>query len=43
MPEIIFGNVTPEVARKIVQKHIIKGELVNDHIFDKPAADIIKE
>lgn len=43
MPEIIYGNVTPEVARKIVQKHIVKGELVNDHIFDKPAVDIIKE
>ena len=43
MPEIIYGNVTPEVARLIVKKHIIKGELVSDHIFDKPAMDIIQE
>jgi NADP-reducing hydrogenase subunit HndB len=43
MPEIIYGNVTPEVARQIVREHIVKGELVNDHIFDQPATDIIKE
>lgn len=42
MPEVIYGNVTPEVAKKIVEEHIVGGELVDDHIFDKPAADIIK-
>ncbi len=43
MPDVIYGNVTPEVARKIVEEHIVKGKLVNDHIFDTPAADIIKD
>ena len=43
MPEIIYGNVTPKVARQIVREHIVKGELVNDHIFDNPSTDIIKE
>lgn len=41
MPDIIYGNVDPEVARKIVRKHILHGKLVNEHVFDKPAADII--
>jgi NADP-reducing hydrogenase subunit HndB len=41
MPDIIYGNVDAEVARKIVRKHVMNGKLVNEHVFDKPAADII--
>ena len=41
MPTVIYGNVDDAVARRIVQKHIIKKELVNEHIFDRPAADIM--
>ena len=42
MPDTIYGKVNPEVARKIVNEHIIERTLVNNHIFDKPAADIIR-
>jgi NADP-reducing hydrogenase subunit HndB len=42
MPDIIYGNVDAEVARKIVRKHVLNSKLVNDHVFDKPAADIIQ-
>ena len=40
MPATIYGTVSAEVARKIVQEHIIGGRLVGDHVFDKPAVDI---
>jgi NADP-reducing hydrogenase subunit HndB len=42
MPRVIYGNVDGKVARRIVREHIIEKKLVSDHIFDKPAADIIK-
>jgi NADP-reducing hydrogenase subunit HndB len=42
MPPVVYGNVTPEVAQRIVRKHIVGKIMINDHIFDKPAADIIK-
>jgi NADP-reducing hydrogenase subunit HndB len=42
MPRVIYGNVDEKVARRIVREHIIEKALVSDHIFDKPAADIIK-
>ena len=42
MPTIVYGKVNAEVARKIVRKHIVGKLLINDHIFDKPAIDIIK-
>ena len=43
MPVVIYGNVDAETARKIVNQHIVRKLLVNDHIFDKPAADIIRK
>ncbi len=42
MPRVIYGNVDEKVARRIVKEHLIGKALVSDHIFDKPAADIIK-
>jgi len=42
MPRVIYGNVDGTVARRIVREHLIGKALVSDHIFDKPAADIIK-
>ena len=42
MPQVTYGNVNSEVAKKIVLKHIIGKELLNDHIQDKPAIDIIE-
>lgn len=43
MPDVIYGKVDAEVAGKIVRKHIMNKTLVNDHIFDRPAADIVEE
>lgn len=42
MPTVIYGKVTPEIAAKIVRKHIMGKSLINDHIFDRPAADIVE-
>ncbi|MBG0766485.1 MAG: (2Fe-2S) ferredoxin domain-containing protein [Spirochaetaceae bacterium] len=43
MPDVIYGKVDVETARKIVEQHIIAKRLVTDHMFDRPAADIIKK
>jgi len=42
MPNILYVKVTPEVAKKILDHHIIHKRLVNEHILDKPAIDIMK-
>ena len=41
MPRVIYGNVDDKVARRIVKEHLLGKSLVSDHIFDKPAADLI--
>ncbi len=41
MPAVIYGRVTPDVVRRIVNHHIIGRELVDEHIYDRPAADIL--
>src|SRR6056297_2001232 len=43
MPDVIYGNVDPEIARKIIRKHLLNKTMVNDHVFDRPAADIVEE
>ena len=43
MPTVIYGRVSKEVARLIVQRHILHGELVNEHVYDRPAADIMQQ
>ena len=43
MPTVIYGNVDSEVAKKIVRKHIHGHILINDHIFDWMAIDIVEE
>ena len=42
MPTVIYGNVDTKVAREIVEKHIVARTLLDDHICDKPAIDIVK-
>jgi NADP-reducing hydrogenase subunit HndB len=41
MPGVVYGNVDEEVGRRIVDSHVVKGELLGEHMFDKPAADIM--
>lgn len=43
MPSIIYGRVDAATAKEIVEKHLIKRELLNDRILDRPAADILKK
>ena len=43
MPTVVYGKVDAETARKIVNQHVVRKLLVNDHVFDKPAADIVRK
>jgi NADP-reducing hydrogenase subunit HndB len=42
MPNVIYGNVDAAVAKEIVNKHILGHELLDQHILNRPAADIMK-
>ncbi|MDR0307787.1 MAG: (2Fe-2S) ferredoxin domain-containing protein [Chitinispirillales bacterium] len=42
MPDIIYGNVKADVAKRIVNEHLIERKLLDGHVVDKPAADILK-
>ena len=41
MPAVIYGRVDGAVAKEIVKKHLVGKELLDNHILDRPAADII--
>jgi NADP-reducing hydrogenase subunit HndB len=41
MPAVIYGKVDAVTAQDIVIKHLIGKELLDNHILDRPAADII--
>lgn len=41
MPSVIYGEVNAEVAKDIVNKHIMNKKLVSGHVYDKPAVDNI--
>jgi NADP-reducing hydrogenase subunit HndB len=43
MPATIYGRVDSVIARKIVMKHVIGKTLVDHHIYDRPAVDIVKK
>lgn len=43
MPDTIYGKVDAAVAGKIVTEHILGKKLVEGHIFDRPAPDIMKK
>jgi NADP-reducing hydrogenase subunit HndB len=43
MPDTIYGKVDSGVAKTIVQKHIVEKALVDNHIYDRPAVDIVKK
>lgn len=42
MPNVIYGRVTPDVAKRIVREHIIGKALVDEHVYDRPSADIVE-
>ncbi len=41
MPKTIYGKVDAEVAKQIVAEHIEQGRLVENHVYDRPSADIL--
>lgn len=43
MPDTIYGKVDAETAREIVKTHIVGKKLVDNHLFDRPAKDIVKK
>jgi NADP-reducing hydrogenase subunit HndB len=43
MPTVIYGKMTKDTAKELVEKHLVEGKLLDDHIFDRPAADIMKK
>jgi len=43
MPTVIYGKMTSDCAKELVRKHLVEKTLLDDHIFDRPAADIVKK
>ena len=43
MPAVIYGKMTAEAADELVEKHLVDHCLLDNHIFDRPAADILKK
>lgn len=41
MPTVLYGRVTAEVAKRLVRKHIVERTLLDGHIQDRPAVDIV--
>jgi len=41
MPRVIYGNVKADVAKDIVEQHLVGHKLLDKLILDRPAADII--
>ena len=42
MADIIYGNVNKDIAVRIITDHIQNKTLIDDHILNRPAADIMK-
>lgn len=43
MPTVIYGKLTADVAKELVRKHLVERKLLDNHIYDRPAADIVKK
>ena len=41
MPTVIYGKMTQDKADELVQKHLVEHSLLDNLIFDRPAADIV--
>lgn len=42
LPGVIYGKMTADTAEELVTKHLLGGTLLENHIYDRPAADIMK-
>lgn len=43
MPTVIYGKMTEGTAKELVKTHLVERKLLDNHIFDRPAADIMKK
>jgi NADP-reducing hydrogenase subunit HndB len=43
MPTVIYGKMTADTAKDLVKKHLVESMLLDNHILDRPAADIMKK
>ncbi len=43
MPTVLYGKMTADTAKDLVRKHLVERRLLDNHIFDRPAADIMKK
>lgn len=43
MPDTIYGKVDAATAKEIVVKHVVGKALIENHIYDRPAVDIVKQ
>lgn len=41
MPTVIYGKLTSDIAETLVQKHLVEHALLENHVFDRPASDIL--
>jgi len=42
MPTIIYGSIDAALGKKIVNQHVVNKKMIDNHICDKPAMDIIR-
>ncbi len=42
-PDILYGNITPAVAEKVLNKHITQNNLLNEVAMAFPSEDILKK
>jgi len=43
MPTVIYGKMTSDTAKDLVRKHLVERKLLDNHIFDRPAVDIVRK
>ena len=42
MPKVIYGRVTTEQAKQIVEQHVVGKRLLDSYILDRPAIDLLR-
>ena len=42
MPKVIYGRVKAEQAAQIVEQHVVGKRLLDSHILDRPAVDVMR-
>ena len=42
MPDTIYNRVNTDVAKRLVNEHIVSKKLVSEYITDKPSTDIMQ-